>query len=46
MKARGKKGKAGGAAAVATAGRGGAKQGKKRGALYIQIEDLDSDSWR
>ncbi|CAM9582241.1 unnamed protein product, partial [Scytosiphon promiscuus] len=46
MKARGKKGKAAGGAAVATAGRGGTKQGKKKGALYIQIEDLDSDSWR
>lgn len=52
MKARGKKGRAAGAAGVggATAtvgGRGGGtKKGKKKRALYIQIEDLESDSWR
>lgn len=52
MKARGKKGRAAGAASVggatATAGsRGsGTKKGKKKRALYIQIEDLESDSWR
>lgn len=55
MKARGKRGRAAGGAgggATATAvGRGGgggrgAKQKKKNKALYIQIEDLESDSWR
>eukprot|EP00903_Cladosiphon_okamuranus_P017534 g16149.t1 len=48
MKARGKKGKAaGGGGATATVGGGGRvmKKGKKS-ALYIQIEDLESDSWR
>ncbi|CAM9117627.1 unnamed protein product [Ectocarpus fasciculatus] len=51
MKARGKKGRAGGGrrggnggATAAAAGRGGTKQ--KKAALYIQIEDLESDSWR
>ena len=52
MKARGKKRKAAGAArdvgATATVGvrSGGAKKVKKKRAQYIQIEDLESDSWR
>eukprot|EP00752_Nemacystus_decipiens_P011815 g10484.t1 len=52
MKARGKKGRANGAAggggATATLGGrgGGNKKGKNKRALYIQVEDLASDSWR
>ncbi len=57
MKARGKRGRSGaGGGATATAGGrggggggGGTKQQKKKKsskALYIQIEDLESDSWR
>lgn len=37
---------AGGATATAVGRGGGAKKGKKTKALYIQIEDLESDSWR
>ncbi|CBN79418.1 translation factor [Ectocarpus siliculosus] len=51
MKARGKKGRGGGGrqggkgdATARAAGRAGTKQ--KKAALYIQIEDLESDSWR
>lgn len=51
MKARSKKGRGGGGrqggkggATATAAGRGGTKQ--KKAALYIQIEDLESDSWR
>lgn len=51
MKARGKRGRAGGGrpggkggATATAAGRGSTKQ--KKAALYIQIEDLERDSWR
>ncbi|CAM9535960.1 unnamed protein product, partial [Ectocarpus sp. 12 AP-2014] len=51
MKARSKKGQGGGGrqggkggATATAAGRAGTKQ--KKAALYIQIEDLESDSWR